>query len=63
MATRGEILPSSPATWRRSTRILFYTTAEARVVLTIYGDDAETYMNVGEAMGTAMVKMLKADQH
>jgi hypothetical protein len=28
-----------------------------------YGDDAETYMNVGEAMGTAMVKLLKADQN
>jgi hypothetical protein len=26
-----------------------------------YGHNAETYMNVGEAMGTAMVKLLKAD--
>ena len=25
-----------------------------------YGGDAETYMNVGEAMGSAMAKMLKA---
>lgn len=25
-----------------------------------YGDDAYTYMNVGEAMGNAMVKLLKA---
>jgi hypothetical protein len=24
-----------------------------------YGGDARTYMNIGEAMGTAMVKMLK----
>jgi len=24
-----------------------------------YGDDAQTYMNVGEAMGKAMVKLLK----
>lgn len=59
----GPNFPSSLATWRRSTPILFCTTAEARVVLTIYGDDAETYMNVGEAMGTAMVKLLKADQN
>ena len=28
-----------------------------------YGGDAQTYMNVGEAMGTAMVKMLKAEQN
>ena len=27
-----------------------------------YGGDASTYMNVGEAMGAAMVKMLDADQ-
>jgi len=27
-----------------------------------YGDDAYTYMNVGEAMGTAMIKLLKADE-
>merc|ERR1719473_2259334 len=27
-----------------------------------YGDDAYTYMNVGEAMGKAMVGLLKADQ-
>ena len=26
-----------------------------------YGDDAYTYMNVGEAMGTAMVKLLKGE--
>ena len=26
-----------------------------------YGGDAQTYMNVGEAMGTAMAKMLKAE--
>ena len=29
----------------------------------LWRDDAETYMNVGDAMGTAMVKMLKADQN
>ena len=28
-----------------------------------YGGDAETYMNIGEAMGTAMAKMLKADNN
>jgi hypothetical protein len=28
-----------------------------------YGDNAETYMNVGEAMGTAMAKLLKADKN
>jgi len=28
-----------------------------------YGHDAQTYMNVGEAMGEAMVKMLKAEQN
>jgi hypothetical protein len=27
-----------------------------------YGHDAETYMNVGQAMGEAMVKLLKADE-
>ena len=26
-----------------------------------YGGDAYTYMNVGEAMGAAMVKLLKGD--
>ena len=26
-----------------------------------YGGNAETYMNVGEAMGQAMVELLKAD--
>ena len=27
-----------------------------------YGDDAYTYMDVGEAMGKAMIQMLKADE-
>jgi hypothetical protein len=28
-----------------------------------YGKDAETYMNVGEAMGKAMVGLLKGSDH
>ena len=27
-----------------------------------YGGNAETYMNIGQAMGSAMVKLLKGDE-